>query len=476
MADDKVRVVCQYMGGNFGNKNQNQDSDLITAMLARESGAPVKLELSRKEDFIGMHGRWPTVQYQKVGVDRDGTLRAIEQRVYSGMGPYRKNSGYVSGVALYECPNVLSTQHPVYTNRTVSGNFRGPTTPHGFFAIQSMMDEVANRLDMDPLEFAVQNMVRTPPNGGTYTVYTLEECIRSGAEAFGWSERRRSQPGSDPGPLKRGAGMGFMAFRSGVGRSSAVIELDARGQYTLFVGVTDVGGGAKTTMHMIAVEALGVDPSSVEVVWGDTDRCPYSVGESGSRTTIMTGYAILEAVRALEAQIAEQGLPRGAEVLIADATPSPRMEQGEVRQAFGAHFVEVEVDTELGGVRVLKYLAVHDSGRILNPLAAISQIKGGVVMGIGQALHEDLVYDARSGQPLTAGYYGDRVPTHLDAPEIEVAFIENDDGYGPYGAKSVGECGILPSPAAVANAVSNAIGHRMRDLPMTRARILEALA
>src|SRR6185503_6616788 len=139
---ENVRVVCQFMGGNFGNKNQNQDADLIAAVLARETAAPVKLELSRKEDFIGVHGRWPTVQYYKVGVSRDGTLQAIQLRGYSGMGPYRKNSGAIAGIELYQCPNVETSVSPVYTNRTVSGNFRGPEFPQGFFGIQSMMDDV----------------------------------------------------------------------------------------------------------------------------------------------------------------------------------------------------------------------------------------------------------------------------------------------------------------------------------------------
>jgi xanthine dehydrogenase YagR molybdenum-binding subunit len=250
--------------------------------------------------------------------------------------------------------------------------------------------------------------------------------------------------------------------------------VDARGRYTVFVGVTDVGAGAKTTMALIAAEALGVPLSGVEVVWGDTDRCPYSVGESGSRTTVQTGYAVVEAARDLKRQIASRGLPSGEEVLIASATTSPAT-GGPVRQAFGAHFVEVEVDAELGRVRVTKYVAVHESGRLMNPLTASSQIKGAAVQGISMALHEDLVYDRRSGQPLGAGYYGARIATHLDAPDIEVIFLESDDGLGPYGAKSIGESGIILSPAAVANAVANATGHRFKDLPITRNRIVEAL-
>ena len=473
--DEKVRVICRYMGGNFGNKNQNQDVDLITAMLAKAAGAPVKLEMSRKEDFIGVHGRWPTVQYYKTGVKNDGTLTAIQLRGYSGMGPYRKNSGNIGGIDLYGCANVETVIHPVYTNRAVSGNFRGPEYPQGFFGIQSMMDDVAYKMKIDPVEFALKNMIG-PTGDSSFTNYTLEECIHRGAELFGWKSRWRKEPGSDAGPIKRGGGMSFMAFRSALGRSSAVIEVDGRGRYRVFVGVTDVGGGAKTTMALIGAEELGVPLSQVEVVWGDTDRCPYSVGESGSRTTIMTGYAVVEAARDLKKQIAAKGMPKGDEMLVASASPSPTMEAGKTRNAFGAHFVEVEVDTDLGHVRVAKYVAVHDSGRLINPLTAMSQIKGAVTMGIGMALHEDLIYDRRTGRPLTAGFYGDRIPTHRDVPEVEVVFIQNDDGYGPYGAKSIGEAGKTLSPAAIANAIYNAIGRRMKDLPITRDRILGALA
>jgi len=475
LPDEKVRVICQYMGGNFGNKNQNQDADLIAALLAKEAGEPVKLEMSRKEDFIGVHGRWPTVQYYKVGVKNDGALTAIQLRGYSGMGPYRKNSGAMAGVELYRSPNVETVIHPVYTNKTVSGNFRGPQYPQGFFGIQSMMDDVAYKMKMDPVDFVLKNMVR-PTAEASFTNYSLEDCIRRGAEAFEWKKRWRPQPGSDSGPIKHGAGMSFMAFRSGLGRSNAVVQIDGKARYTIFVGVTDVGAGAKTTMGLIAAEELGVPLSQVEVVWGDTDRCPYSVGESGSRTTIMTGYAVIEAVRDLKRQITEKGMPKDREVLIASASPSPTVEGGKLRNSFAAHFVEAEVDTELGHARVSKYVAVHDSGRLINPLTATSQVQGGAIMGIGMALHEELIYDRRTGQPLTAGFYGARIPTHRDAPEIEVMFVENDDGYGPYGAKSIGEAGTILSPAAIANAVSNAIGRRMKDLPITRDKILGALA
>jgi xanthine dehydrogenase YagR molybdenum-binding subunit len=331
-------------------------------------------------------------------------------------------------------------------------------------------------MKMDPVDFVLKNMTRKSNDRAEYTNYSLDECIHRGAEAFEWKKRWRPTPGSDAGPLKRGAGFSFMAFRSGLGHSNAVVRVDSNGKFYAHVGVTDVGAGAKTTMGIIAAEALEVPLSQVEVVWGDTGTCPYSVGESGSRTTIQTGQAVVEAARDLKKQIAEKGLPKNGDFLTAAAGPTPRVDGGKVRATFGAHFVEVEVDTELGRVNVTKFLCVHDCGRIMNPLTALSQIQGGAIMGMGMALHEDLIYDRASGAPLSAGYYGARISTHRDAPQIETIFIESDDGYGPYGAKSMGESSKVPAVAAVGNAVFNAIGKRIKDLPITKDKILGALA
>jgi CO/xanthine dehydrogenase Mo-binding subunit len=473
LEDQHVRVVCNYMGGGFGNKNQNQDADLIAATLSRHTNAPVMLEYTRRDDWLGMHGRWPTVQQYKVGVTNDGTVTAIQLIGYSGMGPYRKNAGGIGGLELYACPNRYRSLSPVYTNRTTSGNFRAPSEPHGVYGIESIMDDIAYKLGMDPVEFTLKNMLR-PTTEQPFTNYSLDACIQMGAEQFDWQARRKVIPGSDAGPITRGAGFSFMMFRAALGMSSAIVQVDARQRYTLFVGVTDVGPGAKTTMGMIAAEALGVPLSQVDVVSGDTDRCPYSVGESGSRTTIMTGMAVVEAVKDLKQQIAARGMPTGDDVLTASATPSPTID-GKMRQCFGAHFVEVEVDTRLGTTRLTKYVAVHESGRIINPQTARDQIRGAVLQGIGQALHEDLVYDPASGQPLTIGYYRARHLTHVDVPTIEVHFLEVDDGYGPFGAKTVGESGIILAPAAVANAIFNATGKRMTSLPITRDKILGAM-
>ena len=474
LEDHQVQVIAKYMGGGFGNKNQNQDADLVAATLSKRAAAPVMLEYSRREDWLGVHGRWPTVQHYKIGVKDDGEVTAMQMLGYSGMGPYRKNSGGISGMDAYGCPNRYREISPVYTNRTTSGNFRAPSEPHGFYGIENMMDDVEYKIGMDPVEFTLRNM-RRPTEERPFTNYSLDEVISTGAERFNWQARRKVVPGSDDGPIKRGAGFSFMMFRAGVGTSSAIVRVNANQEYTLYVGVTDIGPGAKTTMGMIAAEALDTELSNVEVVWGDTDRCPYSVGESGSRTTIMTGLAVVEAAKELKRQIADNGMPSGNDVLIGSATPTPTTD-GKTRQCFGAHFVEIEVDTRVGSTKILKYTTVHESGRIINPTTARDQIRGATIQGIGQAIHEDLLYDPKSGQPLTPGYYRARHLTHKDIPDIDIHFIEVDDGYGPFGAKTAGESGIILAPAAVGNAVANAIGRRMRSMPITRDKILGAMA
>ena len=472
---ENVRVVTKFMGGGFGNKNQCHDSDLIAAMLAKRAGAPVKLEFTRKEDYISVHGRWPTKQYYKVGVKNDGTLTAIQFRGYSGMGPYRKSSGDIAGTEMYACPNVEKLVYPVLTNMAVSANFRGPAYPQGVFGIESLMDHIAYTLKMDPVEFRVQNMTRKYHDQVPYTSFGLEDCVLRGAEAFEWKKLWHA-PGEGEGPIKRGIGMAMGAFGAAVGRSSATIYLNSQGQYELHVGVTDIGTAAKTTMALIAAEELGVPLAQVSVISGDTQTCPYSVGESGSRTTTHTGYAVVQAVKDLKQQIADKGLPQGDEIRTGSATPDPAQPKDSARYSFAAHFAQVAVDTELGHVRVIKFLAAHDSGRIINPLTCASQVKGGSTMGIGMALHEELLYDPAHGVALNAGYYGARVMTHLDTPEIGVLFVETEDKYGPFGAKSIGESSIIPSVAAVANAVFNATGKRIKDLPITREKLLEVLA
>ena len=471
---EQVRVVCEYMGGGFGNKNQCQDADLIAAILAREAGRPVKLELTRKDDFLGVHGRWPTVQHYRVGASRDGTLQAIQLRGFSGMGPHRKSGGGIAGTELFRCPNVRREVSPVYTNMTVAANFRGPAYPQGVWGIESVMDQVAHELSIDPLDFHLRNLTRAFNDETPYTSWALRECLSEGADRFGWSARWR-RAGTRTGSAPAGRGVGDRHVRRPPRAQQRGVATGARAPVSPYRGHRHRHRDQDRHGPSWPPRRWGMDLAEVTVIWGDTARCPYSVGESGSRTTTHTGQAIVEAAEDLKRQIASVDGPVESRTLIAQATPRPVLD-GLARYASAAHFVEVEVDTELGGIRVLKYLAMHESGRIINPLTAESQVKGGVTMGIGMALHEELIYDRLTGIPVNPGYYGARVMTHLDAPEIEVRFIEPDDAYGPYGAKNVGEPPIIPVVAAIGNGVFNATGRRLRELPMTRDRVLEALA
>jgi len=222
---EKVRVVCQYMGGGFGNKNQCQDTDLMAAQLAKETALPVKLELSRKEDFVCVHGRWPTSQNYKVGVLKDGTLQSIQMRGYSGMGAYRKSGGGISGVEYFRCPNVKTEVYAAYTNTAVSANFRGPPYPQGVFGIASILDDISHELKIDPVDFYLKNVTRKFRDSIPYTSSGLLECIRQGAELFEW-KKRWHPAGSQQGPIKTGIGLAAGGFGASVGGSSLCMSLN----------------------------------------------------------------------------------------------------------------------------------------------------------------------------------------------------------------------------------------------------------
>ena len=308
--------------------------------------------------------------------------------------------------------------------------------------------------------------------------------------------------------MRKGVGVAFGTWGADVSASSAEIKLLPDGSVKLMVGVTDIGTGAKTTMSLIAAEALGVPLEAIQVVYGDTDLAPYSPGESGSRTTLATGAAVIEAAKQVREQLFAQAARnlkvkqedldlrdgklvktanpsqswRIAEVtgknidaITASVTTQPGEPRDKARTSFAAHFAEVEVNLETGKVRVLNFVAAHDSGVIMNKLTAASQIQGAVIQGLGMALREEMIWDRRTGIPVNNYYHGAKPIMHLEAPDTQVIFVETDDSYGPYGAKTIGEIGIVPAVGAVANAVYHATGVRVRELPITPERILTAL-
>jgi xanthine dehydrogenase molybdenum-binding subunit len=501
----KVRVVSKYMGGGFGNKNQAQDYDYMTAMLAKVTGQPVKLEFTREDDYIGMHGRWSSEQHYKIGVKQDGTITAVQLDAVTNIGAYRKQSGNLSGTDFYNIPNFKKVIKPVHTNTVVGANYRAPAYPQSVFGFASFLDQIAFELGINPLEMFEKNRIQKYKSKTPFTSNYLDECIAEGAKRIGWSEKWH-KPGAMSDSKKHGIGMalGGYPFRPGLG--AATIRVNPDGTAHLLVGVTDIGTGAKSTMAIIAAEALGIPLSQIQVTNGDTDVTPYSVGESGSRTTPFTGPAVIAAAEDVRKQIfaiaagrlkvkpeeldlrdgqvfvksdPTQRIPLGRAVaqsgdLIGRATTNISFKDVEGK-SFAAHFAEVEVDTWTGHVKITRYVAAHDSGTIINRLPAESQIKGGVVQGIGMAFSEELLTDTLTAIPINPNYRDAKVPTHLETPEVEVIFIEHPDPYGPFGGKVVGEPPITPAVATIANAIFNATGKRFKELPITPDKIVRAI-
>ncbi len=506
LPQSNVRAICLYAGGGFGNKNQAHDFDLMAAFLAKQTGRPVKLEYTRHDDFIGVHGRWSTEVEYRMGARADGTLTAVEMKAISNMGAYMKSTGTVASFERYACPNARSEITRVFTNRISSANLRSPAYPQGYFAMEQTVDQLAHELDINPLEMRLKNATRLYQDKTPYTSNALEQAIREGAALFGWEERWRP-PSADVGPLKRGVGMALGGYPAPLGLGSAIVRVNTDGSVQVLVGVVDIGTGAKTTMGMIAAEALGVPWDAIDVVNGDTTTTPFSIGESSSRTTVMTGWAVKTAAEDARQQLFQLAAPlldaapeelaaragviyvaddpdrnvplarvaaRALEAIIGNATTNPELKD-MARESLAAHFAEVEVDTRTGLVRVLRYVAAHDSGQIINPLTAESQVQGGVHMGIGQALFEELGWDRRAGRPIKLGFHYAEILTHLESPPVQVHFVDNVDPYGPFGAKVVGEPGNTAVPGAIANAIFNATGVRVYELPMSPDRVLAAL-
>jgi xanthine dehydrogenase molybdenum-binding subunit len=501
----KVRVVCKYMGGGFGNKNQAQDYDYMAAMLARVAARPVKLEFTREDDYIGMHGRWSSEQHYKIGVKKDGTITAVSLDAVTNMGAYRKQSGNLSGTDFYQIPNFRKHIKPVHTNTVVAANYRAPAYPQSVFGFASFLDQIAHEMGVDPVDMFMRNRIQKYKSKTPFTSNYLDECITEGSKRIGWSEKWH-KPGAMGRAKKHGIGMalGGYPFRPGLG--AATIRMNPDGTAHVLVGVTDIGTGAKSTMAIIAAEALGIPLNQVQLTNGDTDVTPYSVGESGSRTTPFTGPAVIAAAEDVRRQVFNlaaaqlkvkpeeldlrdgevfvraapaQKLPLARVVarageLIGRATTNPSFKDVEGK-SFAAHFAEVEVDTWTGHVTITRYVAVHDSGTIINRLPAESQIKGGVTQGIGMAFSEELIIDRLTAVPVNPNYRDAKVPTHLESPEVEVIFIEHHDPFGPFGGKVVGEPPITPAVATIANAIFNATGKRFKELPITPDKIVRAV-
>jgi xanthine dehydrogenase molybdenum-binding subunit len=514
-----IRVICEHMGGGFGAKQDLYQYAYLCALLAQRTGRPVKMEYTRAETFVAGRTRHPVIIELKQGVKRDGTLTARQARFIANSGAYASHGPGVTRVgssalgSLHKCPNVHIEGICVYTNTPIAGAFRGYGAPQAYFALESQMDAIAAALGIDPIELRLRNAFTVGdrgPSGTPFTSCELAECLQRGAARIGWSQLRADR--ASFGPIRRGVGVAcqlhsatsYPAVKEAAG---AVISINEDGTAQLLVGSADLGTGAKTVLAQIAAEELGVRFEDIRVVSGDTDVTPYDIGAYASRTTFIAGGATQRAAAQAREQllvlaaddlqapasdleieagvIRSKGDPQKACTLKAlMASPGGRAPRTVIGRAtfaprndysFAAQFAEVAVDVETGQVRVTKMVAVHDIGKAINPATAEGQVEGALQQGIGYALLEDLLVDDETGRTRNANFVDYKMLTALDMPEIQVELLESADELGPFGAKGVAEDGTCPTAAAIANAIFDATGVRMKELPITPERLLAAL-
>lgn len=522
MPEGWVKVVTPYIGGGFG-AWCNLNTEPVCVALAQKAGKPVKVEYSREEDFIVHPSRQPFVQTVKIGVKKDGTITALQTKIIANAGAYFEYSGSTASfnlhnlMALYRCPNTAGEVDIVYTNTPPTGAFRGFGNPEAMFALEQIVDTAAEKIGMDPVEFRLKNHRRAGDPSWIATLpissCALDECIRLGAARIGWKEKRMRR--KKEGVKCRGLGMAVMSHPSEIypiytGHSSVFIKLNADGSANVVVSPTEMGQGTLGALAQIAAEELGIRFENVHMVTGDTDVTLFDIGTFCSRSTYASGNAVLRAAREVKRQILERAakrlrvLPgefevRDGQVYVRTA-PEKRLSIAEVAKeaiynyqgeclnisaqssfettaaspSFQAGFAEVEVDTETEEVKVLQIVIAHDIGKAINPTAAEGQLQGAIAQGVGFSLMEDYVIHRDTGVVVTDNFTTYKIPSTLDLPESEVILVEKADPTGPAGAKGVGESGFVTIPAAIANAIYDAIGVRMRDLPITPEKILEA--
>ncbi|MFC5745184.1 xanthine dehydrogenase family protein molybdopterin-binding subunit [Actinomadura rugatobispora] len=472
----RVRVVSPHVGGGFGSKGTPRPNVVLAAMAARVTGRPVKYAVTRQQMFATTGYRTPTIQRLRLGADAEGRLGAVLHEVVEQTSTVREFAEQTATPTrvMYGAPNMLTSHRLNRLDVPSPSWMRAPGETPGMYALECAMDELAYATGIDPIELRIRNEPETEPISGLpFSSRNLVACLREGAARFGWADRvpMPHAPTERRGPRGRKlVGMGVAAstypgYRS-PNRASA--RRDPDGRFTVRIAAADIGTGARTTLTIIAAEALGVEPSRVTVEIGDSDL-PRATVAGGSGGTAGWGTAV---VRACEAVLTA---PEGVEVSV-DTAEEVRAQEKYARHAFGAQFAEVEVDADTAEIRVRRMLGVFAAGRIINPKTARSQFIGGMTMGLGMALMEESVMDGEFGDFVNRDLAQYHVAACADVLDIEAAWIEEDDPHlNPMGSKGIGEIGIVGAAAAVANAVHHATGVRVRDLPITPARLLPAL-
>ncbi len=528
----RIRVVQPHLGGAFGGKSDPFSLEFIVAKLALITGRPVKLLWTREEVFYAHRGRHPMRMDYRTGATRDGRITAVDARILIDGGSYSSFglvTTYYSGQLLtgpYDFPAYRFDSTRVFTNKPPCGPKRGHGSVQPRFAFESQLDEVAAAIGMDPIEIRRRNFQGSDTqtvNGQRITSNGFQQCLDQVERASGWQDRR--------GQLPRGRGLGvagsmyisgtnYPIYPNEMPQAGIQIKLDRSGLATVFTGGNDIGQGSNSVVAYLVAEELGMKPEDVRVVAADTDLCPVDLGAYSSRVTFMVGNAAIDAARKLRAQVVqavaeswevEPGRVRlvaGAAIDLEDAergiSSREAFQLAEARfdtlgatgsyntptlggdyrggsigaspaYSFTAHVAEVTVDEETGRISCDKVWIAHDCGRALNPMLVAGQMEGSAYMGVAEALMEEHAVN-RFGLHQGPSLLDYRIPTAVDTPELQALIVESIDPEGPYGAKEAGEGPLHPAIPAIANAVHDAVGIRLRELPFSPAKVLAALA
>ena len=536
LSAEQVRVVTKYLGGGFGCKGSCWPHTVLTVQAAKAVGRPVKLSLTRPQMFTSMGHREDQEQTLKIGATKDGKLTALIHEKTSTTSPWDNYSEPNSKIInlLYECPTFESTYQLARANVMTPTFMRAPGEAPGSFAIECSMDDLAEKLGIDPLEIRLRNYAeKDPSTGQQWSSKSLKQCYARGAELFGWSKRNPKAGATRDGKLLVGWGMATASYPVHNSQGTARARLYADGHAVVQSGATDLGTGTYTVITQVAADGLGLPMEKIRFELGDTKlpTAPNSGGSVAAGTVSSSVYlavqdvwqklikvAVLDKKSPLfKAKIADVEAKMGrlqlkdnpskgegfADVMkradlsdiegngqgrygsgyedaqaAANADPTKKDEVGHhSMHSFGAHFCEVKVDPELGTVRVTRWVSVHAAGRILNAKTARSQIIGGSIFGIGCALMENTVRDQNLARYTNASLADYHIPTNADIPEMTVEFVDEHDPYiNAMGVKGIGEISMVGVSAAVANAVAHATGRRVRDLPITPDKVLGAKA
>ena len=522
----RVRVIKPYIGGGFGNKQEVLYEPLNAWVTTQVGGRKVKLELTREETFRNTRSRHAIHFDLKAAVDPKAMrLMARSCRAVSNQGGYASHGHAIVANAVtgfrQTYPDALahrSDAYTVYTNLGSTGAMRGYGIPQCNFAGECLMDDIAREMGWDPLEFRLKNIMPLgfvdPANGITCHSTGLAQCVRKGADFIGWEKLRSEYAKPQTGPVRRGVGMAVFSYKTGVWpisleTASARVILNQDGTVQLQLGATEIGQGGDTVFSQMCAQAIGIPTEDVHIVsFQDTDTAPFDTGAYASRQTYVTGKAIKRAGETFKAKllsfaagltnldpgnldIRDRAVVRAATgetvLTLADLaleafysldhcehiTAEESIQCKNNTFSFGACFAEVEVDIPVGKVKVLRIVNVHDSGRLINPRLAEAQVHGGMSMGLGYALSEELKYDDK-GRLLNGNLLDYKLPTAMDHPELHALFVETEDPSGPFGNKALGEPPAIPVAGAVRNAVLQATGVAVHRLPMNPQRMVEA--